>query len=51
MKTALAQNFDQKAKHACSVEFGVLVDIASNSPGPCVIPWAFHEHCSFLKEI
>ena len=26
---ALAQNFDQKPKHACSVEFGVLVDIAS----------------------
>ena len=26
---ALAQNFDQKPKHACSVEFGVLVHIAS----------------------
>ena len=21
------------------------------SPGPCVIPWAFHEHFSFLEEI
>jgi len=26
---ALTQNFDQKPKHACSVEFGVLVHIAS----------------------
>ena len=23
----------------------------SASPGPCVIPWAFHEHFSFLEEI
>ena len=22
-----------------------------HSPGPCVIPWAFHEHFSFFEEI
>ena len=22
-----------------------------NSPGPCVIPWAFNEHFSFFAEI
>ena len=21
------------------------------SPGPCVIPWAFHEHFSFFEEV
>ena len=25
--------------------------IRVNSPGPCVIPWAFHEHFSFFEEI
>ena len=25
--------------------------VLSDSPGPCVIPWAFHEHLSFFAEI
>ena len=25
--------------------------IQANSPGPCVIPWAFHEHFSFFEEV
>ena len=30
---------------------GLLFQMQNISPGPCVIPWAFHEHFSFFEDI
>jgi len=32
-------------------DIGVCIKSHLLSPGACVIPWAFHEHFSFLEEI